>query len=273
MVKSYLPGLWIDYRANVPGPVSLYDNEGVGWVLDPPELYRAQDVPLAHGGLLRMPPIGVVAPRGAELIQDELKLTALARESVLVGAGRETVTFGWPAIDRTAPPLLVDLSIGMSTDAPVNCGGGAGAGDSIYLVCAGFGSGDSNPTIETLDHGDRALLTGSVGEGHWRWIIPSPDRSVVLAQWSGECGVPHGFWIENGPPITITGTPLAASPESTVIGWSPDGAAVAILRSAVCGTGADRPGVYLATAPGDLRILYATDVLILNGQVWQKLAA
>jgi len=61
---------------------------------------------------------------------------------------------------------------------------------------------------------------------------------------------------------------LADSPNSHVIGWSPDGEAVVILESSECGTRAEGPGVYLARRPGDLRLLYPTDVQILTGRLW-----
>lgn len=252
--------------------MSLYDDEGVGWVLDPPDLYRSDYVPLAHGGLLRMPPISGSVDRGAEVVQGELVPATSPTDNAFVGAARETVTFGWPALNRSASPLLVDLSIGVSSDAPVNCGVGAGSGDSIYLVCATFGSGESLASIERLTpDGNRTLLAGSVGNGFWRWIIPSPDGSVVLAQWSGECEVPVGYWIEGGTSVTITGASLADSPNSHVIGWSPDGEAVVILESSECGTRAEGPGVYLARRPGNLRLLYPTDVQILTGRLWGQL--
>lgn len=88
--------------------------------------------------------------------------------------------------------------------------------------------------------------------GHWRWAIPSPDGSTLLAQWSGECEVPVAFFVDRatGTMTEVTGGGLRDAPESTGFGWSTDGRAVVALWSAVCGRELDGPGIYLFDRPG-----------------------
>jgi hypothetical protein len=95
--------------------------------------------------------------------------------------------------------------------------------------------------------------------GSWRWAIPSPDGSTMLAQWSGECEVPVAFFVDpaTGRMREVTGgRGLRDAPESTGFGWSADGRAVVALWNAVCGRGFDQPGVYLFDRPGHGVLLF-----------------
>jgi hypothetical protein len=94
--------------------------------------------------------------------------------------------------------------------------------------------------------------------GHWRWAIPSPDGSTVLAQWSGECEVPVAFFVDraSGSMTEVTGAGLGEAPESTGFGWSTDGRAVVALWGGVCGRGFDGPGIYLFDRPGHGVLLF-----------------
>jgi hypothetical protein len=95
--------------------------------------------------------------------------------------------------------------------------------------------------------------------GHWRWAIPSPDGSTLLAQWSGECEVPVAFLVDGatGTMSEVTGGGgLRDAPESTGFGWSPDGRAVVALWGGACGGGFDVPGIYLFDRPGHGVLLY-----------------
>ena len=77
--------------------------------------------------------------------------------------------------------------------------------------------------------------------------------------------------MEDGQLATITGDSYADAPNSFVIGWSPKGEGVAVLESGACGLGALEPGVYLASGPGDLRLLYPTGDLVPVARIWGDL--
>ena len=84
--------------------------------------------------------------------------------------------------------------------------------------------------------------------GFWRKAWLSPDGETVLAEWSGECEVPHAFFVaaKNGSMRVVTGErDWTTSPESIALGWSPGGLARVRLPKGLCGGSAARPGVYL----------------------------
>ena len=118
---------------------------------------------------------------------------------------------------------------------------------------------------EYVDHNERlrgirpAATVEGRPAGSWRWGIESPDGSLVLAQWSGECEVPTAFfWSgDETPVVPITGERnLARAPESLALGWTFDGRAVALMREGACSTGTGPPGVYLFSGPGDSELAF-----------------
>lgn len=89
--------------------------------------------------------------------------------------------------------------------------------------------------------------------GHWRWVLPSPDGGGLLGQWSGECEIPTAFITspEHGGWVAAMGqVPWWDAPESTAVGWTPDGTAIVAAHSAGCGVGAEQPGLYLLEPGG-----------------------
>lgn len=107
-----------------------------------------------------------------------------------------------------------------------------------------------------------AGIVGPGGQiaGHWRYAITS-SSGPTLAQWSGECEVPTAFWIdENGTVRIVTGeSDVSAAPESLGLGWTQNGRAVVSLPEGACASGADSPGIYLYSAPGNGRLVYRTE--------------
>jgi hypothetical protein len=84
--------------------------------------------------------------------------------------------------------------------------------------------------------------------GHWRRAFLSPDRTMLLAQWSAECEVPRAFFVPaaGGTPHVVSGErDWTKAPNSVALGWSSDGRAKVELLQQACGIGAHRPGVYL----------------------------
>jgi len=96
--------------------------------------------------------------------------------------------------------------------------------------------------------------------GSWRWDAPSPDGSMRLAQWSGECESPAVFLARAGQrPVSITG-PIGVrrAVEAFALGWSFDGRAIVQLLESACGRGFPRAGVYAFSGPGDGDLVFAT---------------
>jgi hypothetical protein len=96
--------------------------------------------------------------------------------------------------------------------------------------------------------------------GRWSYEFRSPTSDVRLAQWSGECEVPHAFWIHpDGSMQLLTGEEsVRGATESIALGWTPDGRAVALLLGGACGAGAPRPGIYAFTRVGQYELIHPT---------------
>lgn len=107
----------------------------------------------------------------------------------------------------------------------------------------------------TSVHGHRDLR-----DGWWVYALPSPDGSRLLAQWSGECEVPHAFFIDGRSVITVDGFErIGPAADSWALGWTRDGRAVVSLSGGACSTAFSRPGVYLVSGPGDGELLVGTE--------------
>lgn len=103
-----------------------------------------------------------------------------------------------------------------------------------------------------------AIYDGAV-MGRWRYAIPSPDGTMLLAQWSGECEVPTAFFVsvDDGRSTAVTGQwGLRHTVESFALGWTADGRAVVMLPQGSCGGGMARPGIYLFDEPGQGELLF-----------------
>jgi hypothetical protein len=74
---------------------------------------------------------------------------------------------------------------------------------------------------------------------------------MFVAEWSGECEVPTGFFVWAGAAARpVTGeADWAKSPESTVLGWTTDGRAIVRVAKSSCGF-AGAPGLYLISPAG-----------------------
>jgi hypothetical protein len=90
--------------------------------------------------------------------------------------------------------------------------------------------------------------------GFWAYALPSPEGSMLLAEWSGECESQTAFFAQGdgSNPVPVTGERgLADAPSSSVIGWTADGGALVFLGpGGACGSGDAPAGVYRFERPG-----------------------
>ena len=96
-------------------------------------------------------------------------------------------------------------------------------------------------------HEPRGAKVEAYVHGHCLDAWLSPDGRTLLAQWSGECEIPHAFVLPagGGPLRPVTGErDWRTSPESVALGWLADGRARVRLLEGLCGHGARRPGIY-----------------------------
>lgn len=101
-------------------------------------------------------------------------------------------------------------------------------------------SGERRVLVPPPDHKD-------LPSGHWRYVLASPDREWLLAQWSGECEVPHAFFApaSGSAPRAVTGEEhWLDAPTSEAIGWVDERTALVHLPEGSCSHGVDEPGLY-----------------------------
>jgi hypothetical protein len=124
-----------------------------------------------------------------------------------------------------------------------------------FRLCPNFWSSEFHSTIQRrVSTGKWKVVTGPLqyrskdALGFWRYVLASPDKKTLLAQWSGECESPNAFFVpvRGGTPRAVSGERhWWRAPESGARGWSKDGRAIVRLYGGACGIGAHRPGVYL----------------------------
>jgi hypothetical protein len=168
---------------------------------------------------------------------------------------------GPTAESRAAPSQSPSPVKQQSRKVRPTCSHAARDGARVYRVCAVFGSArkESFITVTTGLGRTRRVAAGPPSggltrtAGHWRDVWPSPDGTMLLAQWSGECEIPTGFFIrlDDGSMRVVTHhRDWTRAPESEALGWTPEGLARVRLRRGLCGTGASRPGVYAIDPAG-----------------------
>lgn len=185
------------------------------------------------------------------------------------------------AIQAPASVVLVDLDGRVRSRLPgMMLAGGGPPGSAVLLQSVGAmwllrpGAGLLRPisdrraaalNLPDQAHIGRLDLRRPIGgryegvlTGHWRYALPSPDGTVFLAQWSGECEVPTAYFARPGTrPVPVVGPPVVESvPESFALGWTGDARAVVLLPEGACGGSMEQPGVYLFDAPNDGSLLH-----------------
>jgi hypothetical protein len=104
----------------------------------------------------------------------------------------------------------------------------------------------ANERFRVVDEPDK---TGAPdASGFWAFALHSPNGSVLLAEWSGECESQTAFFAQadGSNPVPVTGERgLADAQSSSVIGWTADGGALVFLGpGGACGSGDAPAGVY-----------------------------
>lgn len=93
--------------------------------------------------------------------------------------------------------------------------------------------------------------------GFWAYALRSPDESMFLGQWSGECEVPMAFFLSatgSDPRPVIGGPEFIHIPNTRALGWAPDARAIVHVMDGACGLG-HRAGVYVIDPAGGAQLV------------------
>jgi hypothetical protein len=146
---------------------------------------------------------------------------------------------------------VVHLPLTSRTGVPSGCTVPTATAEAANIAECGPRNGDQllGDHIAVDQGGWRTVITkppvpngASVVDGHWEWAARSPDGKWVIAQWSGECETQTAFVISvsDGSVHAVTGEAGSAwgdAPESTVLGWTSSGHAVAEFGGGDTGCG------------------------------------
>jgi hypothetical protein len=161
----------------------------------------------------------------------------------------------------------LDLRTRRFVDVPRGCVVASRRAPNWILLCGRIASGTLLPTsIEERLGGHRRLIVGPPVRrgpdgrihGHWVYVKVSPNPHRLLAQWSGECEVPHAFLVEGGKVRPFGAGTYAGAPESGALGWLRDGSAVVHFPVGACGGTLRTPGTYVIPRSGKPRLVLAT---------------
>jgi hypothetical protein len=115
-----------------------------------------------------------------------------------------------------------------------------------FRACTVFGAAGERSRIERRDGARWAIVAPPNDRpGWWRRIVASADRTMLLAQWSGECEVQSTYLVSTG---SGRARAILRSKPSTAIGWSKDRRARVRLQTPLYGSDRKvryRAGVYL----------------------------
>jgi hypothetical protein len=121
--------------------------------------------------------------------------------------------------------------------------------DEAFELAPQFQEGvdPANERFRLVDEPDKRGAPDA--SGCWAFALPSPDGSMLLTEWSGECESQTAFFAQadGSHPVPVTGERgLADAPSSSVIGWTADGDALVFLGpGGPCGSGDARRGLPL----------------------------
>jgi hypothetical protein len=287
-VIGHLTGYSVDYGTGgyipAPGPLLLVGPGKRRAVLD-----------AAHGALTETEGIHIPLAFGAEIIMLGGHEASVERDGVVLAHKRRNDNLNlsqhrdFISIESyvedsegsigVADSRVFDVRTGESRDVPDGCFATDLVNDLLILTCHGLTpKGPASRLLSLAPDGSTRTLVGAGGRGggHWRFAYASPDGSTLLAQWSGECEVPTAFRvpIQGGEPVTLTGEPLAEAPNSTALGWSPDGRTIAYLPADPgCGSGIPESGIYLVDADGTPELVYGPMPDSWGGAVWTAVEA
>jgi hypothetical protein len=175
------------------------------------------------------------------------------------------------AVSGVGDDLRIDVPVAASVEPPAGCLSPSAGGGVVVALCQ---VSDRFWRIELVGpDGTRTPLAdpptdpgAPVIEGHWQWVVVSPDGRWVLGQWASECGSAHGFVLATDGTTglhAVTGESGAdgawlTAPRSRALGWAPDGRAIIELSSEDCGGPLSDAGVYLLDpATGERQRIHA----------------
>ena len=126
--------------------------------------------------------------------------------------------------------------------------------DEAFQLAPQFQEG-VDPAHERFELVDEPDKTGAPdASGFWAFALPSPDGSMLLTEWSGECESQTAFLAQadGSHPVPVTGERgLADARSSSVIGWTADGGALVFLGpGGACGSVEAPAGIYRFEQPG-----------------------
>jgi hypothetical protein len=112
--------------------------------------------------------------------------------------------------------------------------------------------------------------SGTRNAGHWVEVFVREDGAIV-AQFSGECEIPHAMFIVDGVARHVSGEGIwddAPVPNSFTYGWLPDGRALVwIWGESGCGSSDPEPGFYAYDIDGSRELLFPTEAVPLWGRI------
>ena len=111
--------------------------------------------------------------------------------------------------------------------------------------------------------GRRVLGPLPTGSGFWVSVERSPDRRMLLLQWSGECESRTAY-LARASGRALRPAAGSVATESVALGWTRGGRAVLDLPKGTCAGTAGRPGIYLL----DPRSRRASYVYPGHGRLW-----
>jgi hypothetical protein len=144
-----------------------------------------------------------------------------------------------------------------------------------WVMCRSIDGFD--PTVGTLSADGRVEVvaqiptpTGREVVGHWREVFVRAD-GALLAQFSGECEVPHAMFVINGEARHLDGSAYwdeARVPDSYAYGWLPDGRALVwIWGESGCGSSDPEPGLYAYDLDGSRELLFSFEATPFWGRM------
>lgn len=168
-------------------------------------------------------------------VTDDVRYASTGLLELSLGAGGAELA---PASDPAELPEGCASVVGVGGVRIARCGGDVGLPDRLDRFDA---SGRTTPLVG---------MPPEKVAGHWRWLVPSPDGTTVLAQHSGECEVPSAWFVSPTDGAIAPVLPGQPDAEAVGLGWLPDGRAVVHVLTEGCGLPSEPPGVYAIDPAG-----------------------
>lgn len=205
--------------------------------------------PLDHGA--RLEPLD--GGRRRRLLLRDGKAIVLPWGAIDVSADGRWLTAREVGDTRYVRSTVYDLDTGETIAYDGDCVVADGRGDDTVLACGG-------ELQRRHGAGPAVVVAGrppGYRDGHWVGAAMSPDASVLLAQYSGECEAPSAWFVP-----TSGGATAAVARDATIdavgFAWLSNRAVLAQLGPDVCGKSPpEGAGVYRVERDGTRRRVYS----------------